>query len=413
MKILFLAHRTPYPPNKGEKIRAFNLLSHLVKIHDVTLVYWVDDPRDLVYTPVLKALCRGLVLPVRMNRYLAIFRAAISLLKGCSFTQGFCGSSFFDRAVHLALRDGPFDAVFVFSSAMAAYAEKIECKTKIVDFVDVDSDKWGQLAEISQFPMSLLYRLEQKRLLQFENHISTWSSSNIFVSPADADLYRKQGGTGVIEVVPMCTELEVIRLPLKQMPYEGGKGDKDKSFGNPKLIFIGTLNYYPNADAVLYFAQEIFPLIRREFPKIQFEIVGRSPTNSVRQLNSIDGVHVVGEVPDVRCYLIQADVSVAPMRIARGVQSKVLEAIGLGVPVVATPAAIQGIEVCDGEEVLVGNNPEEFAIRVISLLKDAELRKRITKNAWNKMRQLYTADAIGAKLDKILARVSIEKSITA
>src|SRR5258705_489915 len=168
------------------------------------------------------------------------------------------------------------------------------------------------------------------------------------------------------------------------------------------MIFVGTMDYFPNVDAVQYFVKDIFPLIREKFPHAVFQIVGRSPTKAVRRLRDIDGVQVVGEVDDIRTYLVQADLSVAPMRVARGVQNKVLEAMAMGVPVVASPSATQGIEVFEGDEVLIGSSPEEFAFKVITLLADAELRRAITKRAWKKMKQLYNWDTIGLKLETFL-----------
>lgn len=340
MKILFLAHRTPYPPNKGDKIRAFHFLSHLAKSHEITLVYWVDDRRDLSHASFLKSICRGVVLPVRLNRLRAMWRALVSLVGGRSFTEGFYGGRLFQRAIDTALRSGPFDAVFVFSSAVAAYAENIPSRRKIVDFVDVDSDKWGQLAEASRFPLSWLYRHERKCLSRFEIEISGWASRSLFVSSPEAELFRKNGGVGLIDYLPNGTDLDLRRLPLGQIPFQAGDLGPAAPAMGPKLIFVGTMDYLPNVDAVQYFAHTILPLIRQEFPQAKFEIVGRYPTKAVRRLSRIDGVSVVGEVSEVRSSLLQADVSVAPMRIARGVQNKVLEAMALGVPVVATPLAI-------------------------------------------------------------------------
>ena len=410
MRILFLAHRTPYPPNKGDKIRAFNLLSHLAKSHDVTLLYWVDDPEDLNHTPFLRSLCRGRVIPVRLNRTLAMGRALRSLLQGGSFTEGFYSAKPFQRELDNVLHGAPFDAVFVYSSAVASYAKNIDARTKIVDFVDVDSVKWRQLAEVSRFPLSLLYSLEHSRLAKFEISVSRWATRSLFVSHAEAELFKKTGGEGSIDFLSNGTDLELRRLPLEQIPYHLAGADRGSPAEGEKLIFVGTMDYSPNIDAVRHFAQDIFPLIRKKFSRSVFEVVGRRPAKSVRRSSQIDGVRVVGEVDDVRAYLVRADVSVAPMRIARGVQNKVLEAMAVGVPVVATPPAIEGIEVRDGEEVLIGTTADEFANQVIRVLSDAELRKAVTKKAWNKMNQCYNWELVGAKLDRLLTSPPISES---
>jgi len=410
MRILFLSHRTPYPPNKGEKIRAFNLLSHLAKSHDVTLLYWVDDPQDLNHTSFLRSLCRGRVIPVPLNRSLAMARALRSLLKGGSFTEGFYRARPFQRELDNVIYGASFDAIYVYSSALATYAEKIDAKIKIVDFVDVDSIKWRQLAESSRFPLSLLYRLEHSRLAKFEIAVSKWATRSLFVSHAEAELFKKTGGRGSVDFISNGTDLELRRLPLEQIPYHLGGADRGTAAAGEKMIFVGTMDYSPNIDAVRHYAQEIFPVIRQKYSRSVFEIVGRRPPKSVRRLTQIDGVRVVGEVDDVRAHLVRADVSVAPMRIARGVQNKVLEAMAVGVPVVATPAAIEGIDVRNGEEVLIGATPEEFANQVIRVLSDTELRKSLTKKAWNKMNQCYNWELVGAKLDRLLAPSPIGES---
>jgi sugar transferase (PEP-CTERM/EpsH1 system associated) len=410
MKILFLAHRTPYPPDKGDKIRSYNLLAQLAKRHEVTLVYWVDEVKDLAQTTFLQSLCRGRVFPIWMNSLAAICRALISLLRGRSFSQGYYGAKSFKRAVDSALREGPFDVVYVFSSAIASYAREIEGATKIIDFVDVDSDKWGQLAAVSRFPLSTLYRLEQKRLSSFEVDISSWAHLSLFVSSADAELFKKQAGKGRIEVLPNGTDMDLRDLPIEPHSLELTDLKIHAQHSGARLIFVGTMNYDPNIDAVVYFAREIFPLIRQKFPQAELEIVGRSPNRSVRRLASVDGIRVVGEVPDVRSHLLYADVSLAPMRVARGVQNKVLEAMAMGVPVVATPAAIQGLEVTHGVELLIGKTPQEFAAHVVQLLSDAELRRKITERARRKLNETYNWDIIGRRLEIFLTRALVGSS---
>src|ERR1044071_8374512 len=401
MKILFLAHRTPYPPDKGDKIRSFHLLSHLAQKHDVTLVYFVDDPRDRAHAANLNSLCKGKAIPVRLHRWRGKCRALRSLLFGRSFTEGFYDSRTFRLAVDMLLGTGPFDAVFAFSSGVAPYAARISAHSKIVDFVDVDSDKWGQMATTSRFPLSWLYGLERKRLSRLEIAVSAWAGCSLFVSQTEADLFRAQGGRGRIEVLPNGTQLELRRLPRDPIatPSNGLNEDSARSV---KILFVGTMNYYPNLDAVQYFAQEIFPRIRERFPLAVFQIVGRSPAPAVRRLGAIDGVQVVGEVSDVRAYLVGADVSVAPMRIARGVPNKVLEAMGMGIPVVASTAAIRGIDVVSGEEILIGNSSEEFAAQVVTLLSDHQVRRAVTKRAWKKMQRAYNWEAIGERLETLL-----------
>jgi glycosyltransferase involved in cell wall biosynthesis len=228
---------------------------------------------------------------------------------------------------------------------------------------------------------------------------------------AEAELFKKIGGKGRIEFLSNGTDLEVRRLPLEHIPFHAGGANRVRRPNAPTVVFVGTMDYYPNIDAVRFFVDEIFPLVRQKFSRASFEIIGRRPSKSVQRLNKIDGVRVVGEVSDVRSRLVCADLSVAPMRIARGVQNKVLEAMAVGVPVVATPLAIEGIDVRDGEDVLVGSSREEFAAQVTRVLTDSELRRTLTKKAWNKMNQSYNWGSIGAKLEQLLFTAPSFKSI--
>lgn len=401
MKILFLAHRTPYPPDKGDKIRSFHLLSHLARRHDVTLIYFVDEARDRAHSAQLNSLCKGKAFAVRRHRWWGNCRGLAALLAGRSLTEGFYDSRAFRRAVKNARCAGRFDAVFAFSSGVAPYAARVPAARKLVDFVDVDSDKWAQLAETARLPLSLLYRLEHKRLSRLEIAVTAWATRSLFVAQTEADLFRARGGGGVIEVLPNGTQLELRRLPRTAAPAP--PVDANGGAAPAKIVFIGTMDYPPNVDAVEYFAREIFPRIREQFPRALFQIGGRAPTPAVRRLGAIDGVEVVGEVADVRAYLVGADVSVAPMRIVRGVPNKVLEAMGMGIPVVATPAAIQGIDVVDGEEILTASSAEAFAAQVMRLLRDHDLGRALTARAWKKMKRDYDWDAIGARLEALLS----------
>jgi len=409
MKILFLSHRTPFPPNKGDKIRSYYLLSQLAKRHDVSLVYWLDDPQDVNHTKLLSRICRGSVVPVPMHPMRAKTRAIWSLAKGYSFSQGYYYSLLFQNVVnHLVDEERP-DIIYAFSSIMASYAKRASKTTPtIVDFVDVDSEKWKQLSQFTKFPFSEVYRWEHQRLAQFEVEVSRWARCSIFVSAAEADLFRAIGGEGKIIAVPNGVELDLRRLQVNEELRPGTRLVKTVT-RSIRILFVGTMNYFPNADAVGYFAREIFPRIRSTFPQAVFDIVGRLPPRAVRRLGAIDGIRIHGEVADIRSYLVQADVSVAPMRIARGVPNKILEAMAVGVPVVATPEAVKGISVTDGENVLLADTAEAFAGQVIRLLSDSHLRSHITKQARRNVQETYNWNEIGNQLVDLIEDIRPSK----
>jgi sugar transferase (PEP-CTERM/EpsH1 system associated) len=400
MKILFLAHRTPYPPNKGEKIRAYHVLVELVKRHSVSMAYWVDNPQDIQHVSVLRKLCEGSVVPVYLNPHIAIIRGMTNVFRGGSFSQGYFYSRQFQSVVDRLIKNERYDVIYIFSSVMAQFIMGVQDLGTIVDFVDVDSDKWGQLAQFKTFPLSMLYRREQERLSRYEKRLSQWARWNLFVSQAEADLFKKLGGAGSIGVLPNGVESDIRRLPSRDSrPFGMGGNSADKPI---KLVFVGTMNYYPNIDAVLYFIQDILPLVQKKYPQAIFEVVGRFPPRSLRKLDRVGHVRVIGEVGDVRSYLTQADVSVAPMRIARGVQNKVLEAMALGVPVVTTSQAVKGIQAVRGDEVLIGDNPEEFASQIVRVLSDSRLYRRLVSKARGRVLESYSWKAIGAQLNEFV-----------
>ena len=403
MKILFLAHRTPFPPNKGEKIRAYNILAQLAKRHSVSMVYWVDSPDDIDHVSALRKFCQGAVIPIYLNTSSAILRGVKSLLYGRSFSEGYFYSPKFQSLVDRLARYEKYDLVYAFSSVMARSIMGIHDIPTIVDFVDVDSDKWGQLARFKMFPFSLFYRLEQARLCCYEGTLSRWARWILFVSQVEADLFKRLGGSGPVAVLPNGVDSDLLCLAQRK-PRSSVINGQNSPANCPvvRLLFVGTMNYYPNTDAVLYFVKEILPLIQKRYPQVNFEIVGRFPPRSVRKLDGVDGVRVLGEVADVRSYLVRADVSVAPMRIARGVQNKVLEAMSVGVPVVATSEAVKGIQVVKGVEVLIGDSPQEFAAQIDRVLSDGALYERISTKARSRVIESYSWERVGAGLNEII-----------
>ena len=375
----------------------------------MSLAYWVDDPKDFNHTSVLSRICGGRVVPVRLDPLRAKARALWSLAKGCSFSEGYYSAPIFQRVVDSLLNEERPDFIYVFSSAMARYAEAIRSTPAIVDFVDVDSEKWRELSEFASFPLSQIYRLEHERLARLEVEISRWAQYSLFVSEIEADLFRDIGGKGKIAAVPNGVTLDCRRAPFDELKL-ADRRTIQKTSKPAHILFVGTMNYFPNSDAVLYFAREIFPRLRSVFPQVVFDIVGRLPPRSVRRLSATDGIRVHGEVEEIQPFLLQADVSIAPMRISRGVPNKILEAMAVGVPVVATTEAVKGIRVKDGEDVLLGDTAERFAAQVSRLLSDSHLRARITKRALQKVQEVYDWKTIGIQLNDMIEAIGPEMS---
>jgi polysaccharide biosynthesis protein PslH len=252
---------------------------------------------------------------------------------------------------------------------MAQYGQALGVPV-VMDFVDVDSDKWSQYGRHSRPPLSWLYRAEGRRLQGCEADVARWARFCVLASVAEEALLKSFAPWARTTVIPNGIDFEDFRpVPVPR---------EDAGFG---LIFTGAMDYLPNIDAVKHFCDEILPLVRREVAHTRFYIVGLNPPAEVRRLGEIQGVVVTGAVPDVRPYYERAAVCVAPIRIGRGVQNKVLQAMAMGLPVVASSVAHRGLEAQPGKHLHVEDEPAGFAARVITLLKDPGERQIMARQA--------------------------------
>jgi polysaccharide biosynthesis protein PslH len=362
VKVLFLCHRIPYPPNKGEKIRAFYHLRAMGERHEVDLLTLADDPADLAYGQALEQCCHSVqVFP--LHPALSRLRALPFLLTRRPLTLPYYHSPDFAYAVEKAIRKKSYDRIFVYCSAMAQYAEKYDSIPVITDLVDVDSNKWDQYAGYARVPFSAIYRREGRTLREYERKVCELSSAVLVTTEREAQLTREICGLANVHVVSIGVDTEYFK-PAQPPPPP------------PTVVFTGDMGYFPNAEAVRYFAVEVLPLVRKSLVNVRFLIVGRNPGRNVRKLQNLQGVEVTGFVPDVRPYLAQAHVAVAPFTIAAGIQNKVIEALAYGLPVVATTRAAQGLVPEVASTVAMGGNKEELADHVLRLLRDPDIARR-------------------------------------
>lgn len=368
--ILLLVHRIPFPPNKGDKLRSFNLLKVLAGHYRVHLGTFVDKRSDWQHVHQLTPYCAETCF-IPINSVSATLRSARGFLQGAALTLPYYGDRRMKRWVNEVARDKPLVAAVVFSSSMAQYVlgKKFDGLRKVVDFVDVDSDKWHQYSETKSWPLSWIYRREARKLSCAEADIAQSFDASIFVSQAEAELFlaRSAGISHAVHAVPNGVDTDYfdpgIKLPN---PYR----DPGKV-----LVFTGAMDYWANVDAVRWFAAEVFPDIRRQLTGSAFYVVGSNPTAAVHELSHLPGVHVTGTVPDVRPYIAHAHAVVAPLRIARGVQNKVLEGLAMGRPVIASPAAIDGIDCGAIDGVVVADQADVMAQETIRVLQSSDTRE--------------------------------------
>jgi sugar transferase (PEP-CTERM/EpsH1 system associated) len=363
-RVLYLTHRTPYPPDKGDRIRTYHLLRQMAKRGRVWLGCLADEPVPPETLTALGTLCeRVAVVPVgRRSRWL---RAAQSFATGASLSEGLFASKELRRILHRWTGEARFDVVVASSSALVPYLRDSVLRDipKVVDLIDVDSQKWLDFAAASRPPKKWLYKLEAARVRKVERSLAGWTRAASVVSRAEATVYDSFTHAGAATIATNGVDLA----------YFAPVACEEQ----PALAFVGALDYLPNEDAAVWFARAVWPAVREKFPGAEFRIIGRNPPPAVRALVTVPGVNLVGQVPDVRPFVASASVVVVPLRLARGIQNKVLEAMAMGKAVVAAPAALAALGTVPGVHLLAASTPQEWVDAIGGLLANPQQRQQL------------------------------------
>ncbi len=361
--VLFLVHRIPYPPNKGDKIRSYNFLKGLTKDYNIYLAAFIDDAEDWQYVEQVENLTASSFF-ANLNPSLAKAQSLSGFFTKKALSIPYYHNNKVQQWVNKTIRENKIEKIFIYSSVMAQYVgeHQIDC---VIDFVDVDSDKWLQYSRKAKWPMNWVYKREAKLLLEFDAKVARLAKMNIFVSQEESQLFSH-----LVDINP-----KKINFVNNGVDTEYFSANKlyNLPYNKPEhiIVFTGAMDYWANVDAVTWFVHEVFPLIKHQCGGAQFYIVGSKPTKEVQYLTDMEGVFVTGRVEDIRPYLKFSSVVVAPLLIARGIQNKVLEAMAMGKKIVATPQAIEGIKIAD-QEVYIKDNAEDFAKQVLLLLDNAQ-----------------------------------------
>jgi sugar transferase (PEP-CTERM/EpsH1 system associated) len=391
--LLLLIHRMPYPPNKGDKIRSYHLLKHLAQRYRVHLGTFVDDADDWQHVPRVQALCASSHF-APLNPKLARLRSLGALLANRSLSLDYYRDAGLHAWTAATMREHRIGRILVFSSAMAQYAQAWPAARRVIDFCDVDSDKWRQYAEKKSWPMSQLYAHEARQLLAYERKIARECDASLFVSQPEAALFRQLAPESAPRIGFFNNGVDTEYFaPDAQAPNPYRAGQK-------VIAFAGAMDYWPNIDAVQWFAKEILPAVLAAEPAAAFYVVGARPSAAVQQLAALPNVFVTGTVPDVRPYVAHAALSVAPLRIARGIQNKVLEAMSLAKTVIVSPQALEGIEAEPGRELILAGDAQQFAAAVLQAL--AQPDPAIGAAARRKVESRYGWAANLAQVDALL-----------
>jgi len=390
--LLFLAHRIPYPPNKGDKLRSYNLLRFLCGKYRVHLGCFVDERSDWEHVSALKALCCETYFG-SLNPVYGKVRSLTSLLRGEALSVGYYRDRAFARWVNAITARNAVRHALAFSSVMAQYLVEFGSVRRVVDMVDVDSAKWGQYAAEKPWPFSWLYARESRKLLDFEVSVARAFDATVFVSEPEADLFRQLSGNIEVRVHSAANGVDSEYFSPEFAPRPGSSTDART------LVFTGAMDYWPNVDAVQWFAHEIFPAIQACYPDARFLVVGARPTPAVLKLGSLPGVEVTGTVPDVRPYIANARAVVAPLRIARGLQNKVLEGMSMGRTVIASPDAALGIDAKPGRDLVVAREPADYVAAVAAVFGGA---CDLGRNARVRVQEAYSWERNLGKIHDLL-----------
>jgi len=386
VNILLLSHRVPFPPNKGEKIRTFHQIEHLSELgHSIHLFSPYEDAAELQYFTALdETLCESVVaVPLQPK--------AIRLATGLAKGQPMSVANFYTKAlqqqVDQFLANNNIDVIICTASSMAEYVFKsavINTLAKkpllIMDFMDVDSDKWGQYQQSSVFPMSMVYAREQRLLAKYERQIVKQFDASYLIAQAEVTLFN-QNILKSDKVHVMGNGLDTcVFYPPKVKPQNPA----------PVFLFTGVMNYKPNEDAVIWFVKACWPSIVAQHANARFIIAGMDPSSDITQLANDKSIEVTGFVDDILPYYHQADIFVAPFRIARGVQNKVLQAFACALPVISTPMGAEGILCQADRDILIAATPDEFIAKANQLIAQPKLAGSIGQNALQLIQQHYS-----------------------
>jgi sugar transferase (PEP-CTERM/EpsH1 system associated) len=375
MKLLFIAQRIPYPPNKGDRIRSSRELQAFIERgHEVHLRAFADDLNDLNYRVDLGRVCATVgIVPLR--RGWAGARALVNLASTRPLSRGYYASRKMRLLVNRAVSDNDFDAVFVCSSPMAQYVPRELVSRAVVDMADIDSEKWRDYAGRANPLMSRICSLEWKRLREYEYKIITSFANTIVATGREAALLDR------LDEFTRRARLRMIANGVDLDYFQPSSQSPDTI--SPRLVFVGAMDNFANVEGARYFAEEVFPLIRSRESRAKFSIIGANPATEIKKLARHPGVIVTGEAPDARLYLREATLCVVPLRRARGAQNEILEAMAAGKAVIASPQAVAGLRVVDGDHLMIAGSPRRFADTVLKVVRDASLRESLEMQARN------------------------------
>lgn len=398
MKILFLCHRFPLPAEGGAKIRALHMIRHLSRgAHEVTVVSLIRSDVELRSVQDLER--SGIRCVVERVGTLSQIARMVGRLFGSEPSSfGYFFSRQLARRVNSILRDEQWDLVIAYSSSMGPYVSAFDAAPKILDFVDMDSQKWLDYAGHKRFPMNLGYLLEGRKLERAERRLARRFDYCTTISANEHETLKSLTSGMTADWFPNGVDLEY---------FSPSTGDYDPNL----IVFVGRMDYFPNQQAMQWFCTRVWPELHAARRQLILRIVGAKPNAAVRALAAYDGVEVTGSVPDVRPYVQGAAVSIAPLQIARGMQNKVLESMAMAIPVVATRRVGAGLGVGAGAPLFLADTPDEFRRLILELVDSRERRMKVAAESRLLVETEFSWPRAMQRFDAIVAECLLQAAI--
>ncbi|MEY5100491.1 MAG: hypothetical protein RJA36_3210 [Pseudomonadota bacterium] len=390
MKILYVCHRFPFPPKSGSKIRAFNMIRHLSERHEVTVCSLARSQDEAQEGRGITPHCHRYEMALVSNPVQTL-RMVARLPTAMPSSMGYFYSHDLARRIRRLVAQQRFDLIFVHCSSVAQYVEGINGIPKILDFCDMDSQKWLEYVAYKPFPLKAGFWLEGRKMEREEKRLARRFDFCTTATPAEWETLESYGTGVAADWFPIGVDADFFQP-------DGQGYDADT------ISFVGRMDYYPNQEAMFRFCDQVWPLLRQRRPGMKLLIVGADPTPEVCRLGELPGVTVTGSVPDVRPYILSSAATVAPLNIARGTQNKILEAMAMGVPVVSSRIAAGGVDALADEHFLVADTPLQYADAIARLAGDPVERERLARAGRDRMLSHHAWTQSMQRLDAIIER---------
>lgn len=398
MKILIIAQRCPYPPNKGEKIRTFHHLKYFNECgHDVILASpYEDDSEQTYFDELEKKYCLKVV-------YAKLPAKPMRLMSGVLKNKALSISNFYSAKLQSKIDDilasQEVDVIFCSASSVSEYIFRSKVHTKlnrspalVMDFMDVDSDKWTQYKKSHPWPLSAVYARESRLIAAVEANIVKMFDHCLLITQTEVNLFHRiHGNVKNLTAIENGLDTNMFYPPVNP-----------RQTVNPYFLFAGVMDYAPNIDAVMWFINLVWPDVKKKWPNAKFCIAGMNPTEKIKKLQLKEGIEVTGFVDDIKPFFDKANIFIAPFRIARGVQNKVLQAFACGLPVIATSMGAEGIRYNAEKDILLADTPEQYIDKIILLIDNEERYRALSDSALNTIAENYSWDSILAPLATLL-----------